>query len=348
MEISLTSSIDQFDKLRDAWNTVYSADPHATVHRSWAWLRGWIESTSYNPLVLAVRQNTSSPYVAFLVLGIEPNAKNRGELYLGGHSLSAHTGFVCVPRYAEEAIPTFSSAIQNQLNWYRFVLRDVFDPRLSGFIKCFSLRKFDIQQVNPTLCHYLPLPNSWDQYLREFLSWKTRKSLRYCLRQIERYTDLRCVTARTENLENYIETLLTLWLSRWGPKPEEVLDQIRAIFRRCFESKSLWLTILWDGATPLSGMAAYVDQQKKTFSPFLMAYNEQFAKFSPGKVVLAHSIRYAIEHEFRMYDFGRGTMEYKFSLGAKERFNTNLIIVRKNLRTKVKNQISRLKNCLPC
>ena len=344
MQISHISSIDEFDKLRDTWDAVYSADQHATIHRSWAWLRGWMESTPYNPFVLAVRQNTGSPYVSFVVLGLEPNTKDGGKLYLGGYPFSAHTGFVCLPEYAEEVIPTLSAFIQKGLEWDRFEIRDAFDPRLDTFLKCFSPRKFSVHRINRTPAPYTPLPKSWDQYLQDFLGGTTCRMLKYKLRRIERETNLRETEIQPDNLESQIATLLTLWQGRWGRKSEQSLNQWRAIMRCCFESNSLWLTILWDEMTPLAGMAAYLDQQKKTFSYFMSGYNDKYAKLSPGAVMLVRSIQYAIENGFLTYDFGRGADNYKFKYGAKQRFNTNVIIVRKNLRTKVKNQISRLKN----
>ncbi|MCF6147973.1 MAG: hypothetical protein E3K37_04860 [Candidatus Kuenenia sp.] len=66
MHIELIDNIKQFDKLKDEWDAVYLADPNATVFVSWAWLRGWIEITSDDWFVLAIRPDKSMSYVAFL------------------------------------------------------------------------------------------------------------------------------------------------------------------------------------------------------------------------------------------------------------------------------------------
>ena len=78
-------------------------------------------------------------------------------------------------------------------------------------------------------------------------------------------------------------------------------------------------------------MAAFVDQRKQTFYCYISGWNDEFAKFSPGKAMVAHGLRYAIENGFQVYDFLRGDESYKFSFGAKKQFNTDIFITRKSL-----------------
>ena len=60
---------------------------------------------------------------------------------------------------------------------------------------------------------------------------------------------------------------------------------------------------------------------------------------------VAPSIRYAIESGFKLCDFGRGDEDYKFSLGAEPRFNTNLRIERLSSRlvfNRLRNRLDRM------
>ena len=186
MHINVIDTIKQLEDLREDWTTVYSADPHVTIHRSWPWIRAWAESTPYDWLVLALRHHTSSPYIAFFPLAKEVTLKNEHKLYMGGHPLSAHTGFVCAPEYAVDAITTFSNFIQKQLKWDIFEMREVFDPRFDVFLSYFSSRKFSLRRISETSCPYIPLPQSWDQYLQDCLSTSARKELRKKIRLWER------------------------------------------------------------------------------------------------------------------------------------------------------------------
>jgi len=332
MKISTIDNIKGLDNLREDWSAAYLADPYTTIHRSWSWLRGWVEYTPYDWLVIGLKKHSLSSYIAFLFLVKEVTSKNEYRLYMGGHPLSAHTGFVCVPEYTDQAIATFSNFIQKQLKWDVFEMKDVSDPRLDIFLNSFSSRKFNRCKITATPCPYISLPSTWDQYLRDGLSRSASKELKYKTRRIERQNGFRLIQAKHDNLNEQIETLLTLWQLRWGAKPEAELDSYRAIFRRCFEVNSLYLNILWINKTPVAARVGFVDRQKNVFSGFLSAWNNDFAKLSPGKVMFGYSIRYAIQNGFSGYDFGRGNSDYKFTFGAKERFNKNVIIVRNDFR----------------
>ena len=92
-------------------------------------------------------------------------------------------------------------------------------------------------------------------------------------------------------------------------------------------------------------MGAFVNSNKN-FSFFMTGYDVQYAKLSPGSVMIARSNRYANRNGFSLYDFGRGNSDYKFAFGAKERFNTNVIIECKTIPTKYKGLMDRVKRKL--
>ena len=93
-------------------------------------------------------------------------------------------------------------------------------------------------------------------------------------------------------------------------------------------------------------MASFVDSQKRVFYAYINAFNAEYAKKSPGSVILGYGIRYAIENGFKVFDFMRGSEEYKFSFGARERFNRNLTITRTGIRLTTSKIIRRLKDDL--
>jgi CelD/BcsL family acetyltransferase involved in cellulose biosynthesis len=95
---------------------------------------------------------------------------------------------------------------------------------------------------------------------------------------------------------------------------------------------------------PIAAAAVFADRQKSTLSGFLSGWNDEFATLSPGRVIVGYSIRYAIENRFQVYDLLRGAERYKFSFGAIERFNTDVTITRKSLRSTMKKLIRRLRS----
>jgi len=351
MHIDIINTIEQFEKLKKNWDDVYSADPNTTIFTSWAWLRGWIESTSYDWSIITVKPNSISPCIAFMPIGIHSIRKFKfyyiRMLFMGGYPWSDHEGFVCLPEYVDKAIPAFANYIQKNIKWDTFIMQNVFDPRLDLFLKYISPKKFEVLELDSTSCPYVLLPDNWNQYLQKSISSTTRKNLKYYTKKIESFNEFRVIHAQADNLDNQIETLLTFYQTRWGPKSKDILNSYITLFRRCFENNILWLTTIMDGTTPIAGLAAFLDHKMKIFTNYTPVFNNKFEKQSPGKVMIGYSIRYAIENGFRIYDFGAGNEEYKFSFGTAERFNKNVNIIRKTFKMKLKNRVPRkFKNLL--
>lgn len=333
--------IDQFDGLKEDWDAVYAADRHATVFVSWAWLRGWFEVMPYDWCVLVARRrdNSSSP-VAFFPLRVDiPGYR----LQMAGNPCADYTGFVCLPEYQEDAIKSLAAFVQRRLPWDAFYMRDVFDPRLDYLLDCFHHGSFSVREREGISCPYIPLPDTWEQYLENFLGPRTRKNVRRCMRRIQEDGELRITEVQEDNLHDQIDTFLELYQRRWGPQPEHTLNRFRAVFQRCFENNYLWLNVMWAHNTPISADASFVDRQKMVVYAYTGGWDDRFADLSPGVMLTMYGIQRAIENGFQVYDFMRGSESYKFSFGSEERFNRNVIIVRKSLRLVAKKLVRHLK-----
>jgi CelD/BcsL family acetyltransferase involved in cellulose biosynthesis len=341
MHIHQIDDVDQFDQLKTDWERVYVADPQAHIFLSWMWLRGWFDMTPYTWLVLAVRRDATSPYVAFFpliirslqIFGFSPIRV----LEMGGRPLASYTGFVCLPGYEEEALAAAADYVQHQLQWDRLHVENVRDLRLDTFLKWFSYEEFKIRHSSGMPSLFIPLPDNWDSYLQNFLSSKTRKNLRRSLRQIEGRNGFCITSTQTDTVDRDIEVLLSLWQQRWGPKP--MAPWHRRLLHHSFENNCLFLNVLWNEEMPVAAQAGIVDRQKKTFYGYIICHDAKYAKLSPGNALVGHSIRYTVEHGVQVYDFLTGADKYKFSFGAKQHNTQSAIIARKGLR-------SALANCL--
>lgn len=344
MHIDIIDTVTQLETLKENWNAVYAEDQSTTIFVSWGWMRGWLEITPYKWIILAIRPDSTSSYVAFMPLGIECIQKGMfhsfRKLVIGGDKWSDNTGFICLPEYVETAVPLLATFIQKYISWDIFSLRNVFDSRLESFLRCFSHKKFTVSEHTATSCPYFVLPGNYNQYLQGFLGAQTRSDLKRDTRKVEDLNEFRSMQVQTENLGTQTETLLMLWQARWGLKPAHILHSYRMLFLRCFEDNSLWLTTLWTGATPIAGAAAFLDRKTKTFRCYTTAFNKEYMKLSPGKVMQGYSIRHAIESGFQVYDLGAGSESYKFSFGSRERFNRNILIKHRSLLKKLKNKFT--------
>jgi CelD/BcsL family acetyltransferase involved in cellulose biosynthesis len=64
----------------------------------------------------------------------------------------------------------------------------------------------------------------------------------------------------------------------------------------------------------------------------MMGYNANFSKLSPGAMLVALSLRHAIEEGFRRYDFARGGEEFKRSLCGDLHYTHHRKLTRRGLR----------------
>ena len=336
MEVDTIDQLPQFENLKSSWDSVYAADPHAQVFVSWAWLRGWLEITPNDWFVLAARRGTDGPYVAFFPLALRP-VRVRGiglmrELHMGGKPFAAYTGFLSLPEHETTAICAFAHFVQRQLNWEELHLAEVLDKRVHLFLQCFSPRRFDVRQLGRVSCPYVPLPNSWDEYLQRSLSKRGRFKLRRSIRSVEGLNGFHTIEAERETIGGQIETLLALWEARWGQATEEIRNRYRHMYRHAFSNDLLWLKVLKNGESPISAAACFVDPIKGSYCLYSAVYNPEYAALSPGKAVCGYGIRDAIRAGFKVFDFSLGAHDYKFHFGSKERFTSSTILLRRSFR----------------
>lgn len=337
MQLEIINNIQQFDKLEANWNHIYASDSHAQIFLSWSWLRGWLEVVPHDWFILALKTNPDSSYIAFFPLSVRSlqwgNVNVYRALQTCAHPVADYTGFICLPEYEEDTINKFASYINQDLRWDIFHVKDIQDPRVEVLIKKFPENDFQVTSNQGTACPYIPLPDDWEDYLQKFISRKPRKNLRNSLNKIEKNNDFHLTTIESDNLDKQIEILFQLWQIKWGQQPESVLNNYRHIFRSCAKSNSLWIDILWNQEIPVAATGMYIDNEKKVVYGQMTGYNPEFSKLSPGRVMMALSIKKAIDNKIKNYDLLRGDLDYKFSLlGASKRWNSDYKLIRNNLR----------------
>jgi hypothetical protein len=341
MLVTCINTIDELNQLKSNWEQVYAADSYANFFLSWNWLRSWFEIKPYSWLVLGMQIDRNSPYVAFFPLSIRKIEKYRLKLFedlnMGGNFAADYTGFICLPEYEEKASQIFANYLKQHLNWDRFRMDDIQDPKLNLFTSYFSDRQFQIQTSLGKASYYSTLPNNWDCYLQNNLGQNTRSSLRRAFKKIENNDRFQITYLDRNNLDSHIQAMCTLNQLRWGQQSEQQFNIYRHIFSNCFQDNSLWSCVLWDGKIPVSAFFGFIDHHKKTFLNYLMSYHPDYKSLGAGKAICAYSIKYAVENHLKTYDFGRGDFDFKHLLGGQKRFNNNTLILRKNLRTKAFN-----------
>jgi CelD/BcsL family acetyltransferase involved in cellulose biosynthesis len=335
MIVTTIDSIGAFEQVRGSWEAVHTQDPESTVFTSWPWFRGWLQGTSVPWTILALRPAGSRDYAAFFPLGMHAR-RRKGlpftEISIGGNTISDHTGFVCLPAYQREAAAAIAAYLQKRMAWDVFRLRDVYDPKVEALVAAFVGKEFEVHCADGQICPYIPLPESWEGYLQDFLGRRPRKQFRQFQRDFDRQ-EYRVEIADAATFENYLDILLELYRQRWPMISANGLRMKQLLLRHCFEAAALMLPLLFHQDRPIAGMVEFIDKKNATLAGFITGWDYGYEKISPAKRLQSYVIRYAIENNYKYYDFLRGDEVYKqATFGCSIRRNQDIVIGRKSLK----------------
>ncbi len=176
----------------------------------------------------------------------------------------------------------------------------------------------------------ISLQGDFDAFL-EGLEKKQRHEIR---RKMRRATESLLpvefhVVATPAELEAEMEAFLSL-MAQDSHKAQflrpAMREQMQAVMRHAFEGGYLWLGFLTiDGAQ--AAAALNFDYRNKIWG-YNSGVSHDFMDLSPGWVLLAHQIRWALEKGRYEFDFMRGDEDYKYRFGAVNRYVMHVTVER--------------------
>ena len=331
------NNLSSFKEIRNDWEQLYKSDPNSHIYISWLWQYNWFSTTSYKWVVLGVKNVDTSSYIAFLPLTIY----NRGSfgiypirrIVFGGKPISIYSGFLCSPDSEFEAISLLAAFIQSNLKWDTLHFTWFIDSRVDIFLDAFPNTKYSVKVGKSLTSLCVTLPDDYQTFLKHYLRKDTRRTIMRktkIIQQNENY-NIRYSTART--IDRDIDTFCKLWLSKWKKQLEA--ERYSNTLHYFFKNDLLKLSILWDGELAVSGQACLLDPANSIYTAYCTSYNTDYFKISPGILMVADSIKLAIEQNYKYFDFTVGLDPYKLSFGPKQYPTKDVSIQRKRIKTVV-------------
>lgn len=178
-------------------------------------------------------------------------------------------------------------------------------------------------------CAYVPLPSTWDAYLKD-LKPRMRTKIRSALRKMSERSDVvfdRC--SQEADLPERLRSLYVLHHSRWELRGRDgiFLDPAKRAF---YESLSRsFLRRDWLRFYSLRVAGSYVAHQycfERNGILYLLqeGFDKTWAEEAVGNVLRAHVFRDAINRGVRVYDFLGGVTPHKLSWGALQKQSIRL------------------------
>ncbi len=197
----------------------------------------------------------------------------------------------------------------------------------------FQQAGFAVDVFQEDVAPHFPLPFHYEHYLEEQVDKKQRHEIRRKQRRAEREAAVGFyVVNQTHNLEAEVNDFITLQQASREDKAAFMTPEMRRFFlasaRAMFDAGYLRLCFLTLNGEKAATIMAFAYDRK--FLLYNSGYDpDAHAQLSPGWVLLAYAIQYAIASGCRVFDFMQGNEEYKYRFGSHDDKVMRVIVKRK-------------------
>ena len=176
------------------------------------------------------------------------------------------------------------------------------------------------------------LPLHYETYLQEMVEKKQRHEIRRKQRRAEREAKVDFyMVGKQHSLVAEVDDFVALQQASREDKAKFMTPEMRRFFgavaERMLEAGTLRLGFLTINGEKAASLFAFEYERK--FLLYNSGYDpDAHSQLSPGWVLLAYSIQYAIAAGCRLFDFMQGNEEYKYRFGSQD-YKVMRVIVRK-------------------
>lgn len=305
LRTSLRAGAGLFEELRESWRDLAIDAPGATPFQTFEWQSTWWKHYGgfREPQFFTLYEGDD-------LVGLMPFVRSRGPwraLRPMGIGPSDYLQPLARPGYEQVMAEKLVQALESTKS---FDLIDLHQIRETQWLA----RSMSSEPGTQATCLVLDLPSTYDAYLATL-----GKSLRYDVRKLDKTMFIsgraRVESIGPEDVERGLDVLFDLHKKRWKERhlPGAFLGKGIA-FHREWAAKAaregwLWLSVLHVDDEPIGAIYAMA------FGPTAYYYQAGFdpekGAVSPGTLLVAASIRRAIEEGKTSFDFMRGDEGYK-------------------------------------
>ncbi len=313
-------------RLATAWDQLVSADPAATVFQSSAFLRQWFRHL----------QGACELWLRFIVegdvlVGVVPEVREqdaegrRVVHFAGGYHVTDYLGPVSRPEHRDVLVRTWLQALADDEDWDELVAAGLAED--AGWHELIRdvAKDIGLAPNEPRLegvCPRVDVRGGWDAYLHR-ITGKQRHEIRRKARKLHReLRDVSVVDVPPADLDAQLDDFFALAAAAGGAKGRFFVDEsMRGFFHglacELGADRTFRLHVLEVRGRPAAMTASLVRDGE--WGLYNSAFDHGLARFAPGMVLIAETIRLAGEEGYSFFDLLRGGEEYKYRFGAVDR-----------------------------
>jgi CelD/BcsL family acetyltransferase involved in cellulose biosynthesis len=337
LTVETCTDVQGFLSLQQEWASLLRHSDIDTIFLTWQWQRAWWECFGQATQLSIVTIRDQGTLVGLAPFYSSPSSDGAKTLRLiGGVEVSDYLDIITAAGRAQVVYSALWQFLMHEQGhaWDVIDLHNV--PEKSPTLAVLPALASGEQGVRlavevEDVCPIIDLPPSWEAYLAA-LDRKQRHEVRRKVRKAEAegtvawyYVDDE--TALPGEMKDFIALHIKSSRDKGVFMDESMQSFFQAIASAAFRRGWLRLAFLLINGVKTAAMLCF--DYNDSFLLYNSGYDpELFGSLSPGVVLLAYSIRDAIDRGLRVFDFLQGAEEYKYRLGGQDTRVCRLMISR--------------------
>lgn len=324
-----------FWALRPEWNDLVHRSCCDNLFLTWEWQSTWWEHLGEGKLLLLGFRSDDGRLVGIAPLFHTQNDDGKPVLYMNGcRDVSDYLDLIVEVGQEEAVYRELLDYLQNQAPPWDLVDLCNIPQDSQTYVKLREMAEDQgLQAVVEVedVCPIIDLPSDWEDYLM-MLDKKQRHEVRRKLRKADGEADTRFIIVGPDHdLQTEMQNFVDLH-QKSTPEKDAFMDpQMQGFFFKVTQVLQAqgWLQLVF---VEMDGQKA-ATLLNFDYGDAILVYNSgydpnQFRHLSPGIVVTARSIEYAIAQGRSKFDFLRGDEVYKYRFGAQDTQVRRLLIAK--------------------
>jgi len=327
LEPRVLSTVAELEPLRERWETLRKKC-NASVFMSFDWVRLWLrhfESVA-SPRIVVLERNSEIEAIAPFVLVVRSSMgiKIKRLMFLGNSSGAAEAydlGVMCIGE--ERKIVDGIMEALREIDWNLMQLLDMRDESFRNALCERVETEWQIDRPVRTSCPFVNIPASGD--IVALAQSRTRRKMKRITSTLEGEGRLHYRLGRSpeeviEAMKIYIRHHRERWESKGGSifSDDKLASFMLDIGRELSEKGIAEMhEVLIDGEV---ASQAFCIRDGDWMRAYRIGINNNFMDFSPGYLVAYVAMRDAQKRGFKVFDWGKGEEEFKYLMGAEDRY----------------------------
>jgi len=331
---------EALEALAPEWDRLLADSTAASPFLTWAWVSAWRRTLGdgHRLAVVAARHPGDGSLVGLAPFAVEERRapgglRYRALVFLGsGPAAPDHLDLMVARAFeAGVAAPLWGAVLRRS----RPDLADLDGLRAGGLLEALVLRRRTDRRrfAEPIPCPHLPLPPTWAEY-ESGLGRNLRQNLRRYARRLEEEAPgpvTRRLVVRPEEIDPTLDDLARLHQQVRNAHGQAGAFRSPALkaFHHLAAYRFLEAGRLRLHRLDVAGKAIaviYCVRQGDVVSFYTTGYDPAFARFGPGRDLMAHAIGAAIAEGATEFDFLRGDEAYKDQWGTRVRHDWRVVL----------------------